>query len=81
MCSQSQLEGQWSEVLLTSLYNITGQQAERQAYEVGSCVAVREPGRHVFWPVPVAAGVLWTIPVAACLTLTAHMLQAALICF
>lgn len=36
-----QLEGQWSEVLLTSLYNITGQQAERQAYEVGSCMAVR----------------------------------------
>jgi hypothetical protein len=27
------LEGQWSEVLLTSLYNITAQQAERQAYE------------------------------------------------
>lgn len=29
-----QLEGQWSEVLLTSLYNITAQQAERQAYQV-----------------------------------------------
>ncbi len=32
-----QLEDQWSEVLLTSLYNITAQQAERQAYEVGHC--------------------------------------------
>ena len=29
-----QWEGQWSEVLLTSLYNITAQQAERQAYQV-----------------------------------------------
>lgn len=28
-----QWEGQWSEALLTSLYDITAQQAERPAYE------------------------------------------------
>jgi hypothetical protein len=29
-----QWEGQWAETLLSSLYSITAQQTERQAYEV-----------------------------------------------
>lgn len=43
-----QWEGQWSEALLTSLYNITAQQAERPAYEAsahatGHAVVARPP--------------------------------------